>query len=119
MKILAKKYVLLDSLIFKIGKKLRKRNYYWLFQKHADKIMSLYHLCLFGGHKGVVKTYLTLGDKFFIPGQIYLLRSYRKACYICQLSRNEKPLVGQLPQRINLNYRLLSRLSMDLKVKPG
>ena len=32
--------------------------------------------------------------------------------------RNEKPLPGQLQTRINLNYRLLSRLGMDLKVMP-
>ena len=32
--------------------------------------------------------------------------------------RNEKPLTRQLQTRINLNYRPLSRLSMDLKVMP-
>ena len=32
--------------------------------------------------------------------------------------RNEKPLTRQLETRINLNYRPLSRLSMDLKVMP-
>ena len=35
---------------------------------------------------------------------------------MCQLSRNEESPVGQLQQRINLNYRPLSKLSMDLKV---
>ena len=38
--------------------------------------------------------------------------------FICQLSRNDKPLMRQLQTRINLNYRPLSRLSMDLKVMP-
>ena len=32
--------------------------------------------------------------------------------------RNEKPPTRQLQARINLNYRPLSRLSMDLKVMP-
>ena len=32
--------------------------------------------------------------------------------------RNEKPPTRQLQTRINLNYRPLSRLSMDLKVMP-
>ena len=32
--------------------------------------------------------------------------------------RNEKPETRQLQTRINLNYRPLSRLSMDLKVMP-
>ena len=34
------------------------------------------------------------------------------------LSASEKPLTRQLQTRINLNYRPLSRLSMDLKVMP-
>ena len=41
-----------------------------------------------------------------------------KGCHICQLMRNEKPLTRQLQTRIHLNYRALSRLSMDLKVMP-
>ena len=41
-----------------------------------------------------------------------------KKVHICQLTRNDKPPVRQLQQRINLNYRLLSRLSIDLKVMP-
>ena len=73
---------------------------------------------MFTGHQGVIKTYLTIGDKFFIPGLIHYLRSYIKGCHICQLSRNDKPPVRQLQQRINLNYRPLSRLNMDLKVMP-
>ena len=49
---------------------------------------------------------------------IHYLRSYIKGCHICQLTRNEKPPTRQLKTRINLNYRPLSRLSMDLKVMP-
>ena len=62
--------------------------------------------------------YLTVGDKFFITGLIQYLRLYIKGCHICQLSRNEKPPVRQLQQRINLKFRPLSRLSMDLKLMP-
>ena len=74
--------------------------------------------CLFAGHQGVIKTYLTISDKFFIPNLIHYLRSYLKDCHICQLNRNEKPPSRQLQTRINLNYRPLSRLSMALKVMP-
>ena len=51
-----------------------------------------------------------------MPGLIHYLRSYIKGCHICQWSRNDQPPVRQLQQRINLNYKPLSRLSMDLKV---
>ena len=76
----------------------------------------LYHSSLFARYEGIIKTYLTIGDKFFIPGLIHYLGSYIKGCHICQLSRNEKPPPRQLQTRINLNYRPLSRFSMDLKV---
>ena len=39
-----------------------------------------------------------------------------KGCHICQLMHNEKPPTRQLQTGINLSYRPLSRLSMDLKV---
>ena len=55
---------------------------------------------------------------FFIPNLIHYLQSYIKGCHTCQLTRNEKPPSRQLQTRINLNYRPLSRLSMDIKVIP-
>ena len=84
----------------------------------VDNIISLCHSSLFVGHQGVIKTYLTISNTFFIPNLIHYLRSYIKGCHICQLMRNEKPPTRQLQTRINLNYRPLSRLSMDLKVMP-
>ena len=73
---------------------------------------------LFAGHQGVIKTYLTINDKFFIPNLIHYLPSYITGCHICQLAHKEKPLTRQLQTRINLNQSLLSRLSMDLKLMP-
>ena len=84
----------------------------------ADNILTLYHSSLFAGHQGVIKTYLTISDKFSIPNLIHYLRSYIKGCHICQLACHEKPLVRHLQTRINTNYIPLSRLSMDLKVMP-
>ena len=83
-----------------------------------DKIIALYHSSLVTGHQGVIKTYLTISDKFFIPGFIHYLHTYIKGCHICQLLHIGKPSTRQLQTRINLNYRLLSTLSMDLKVMP-
>ena len=39
----------------------------------ADKVITLYHSSLFAGHQGVIKTYLTMSDKFFIPNLIHYL----------------------------------------------
>ena len=80
--------------------------------------MMLYHTSLFAGHQDVIKTYLTIKNKFFIPGLMHFLRSFIKGCHACQLVKAEKLPVRQLQPRMYLNYRPLSRLSMDLKVMP-
>ena len=82
------------------------------------KIIVLYHTSPFAGHWGVVKTYLTMKDKFFIPNLMLYLRSFIKGCHICQLSRSDKLPTRQLQPQIYLNYRPMSKLSMDLKVMP-
>ena len=81
----------------------------------VDKIITSYHSNLFVGHQGVIKTYLTISDRFYILNLMHYLRSYIKGCHICQLKRKDKLPERQLQPRINLNYRPLSRLSMDLK----
>ena len=82
-----------------------------------DKIITLYHTSLFAGHQGVVKTYLTINDVIHSKFNI-LFQSYIKGCHICQLACNEKSPMRQLQTGIKLNYTLLSRLNMDLKVMP-
>ena len=57
-------------------------------------------------------------DKFFIPDLMHYLRSYIKGCHICQLSNKDKIPNRYFQRRFNLNYKPLSRLSMDLKVMP-
>ena len=61
---------------------------------------------------------MTISDKFFYTQPNTLPEIYIKGCNICQLMLNEKPPTRQLQTRINLNYRPLSRLSMNLKVMP-
>ena len=64
----------------------------------AGKIIILYHSSLFAGHQRVIKTYLTIINKFFILNLIHHLCSYIKGCHICQLAYNENHLQN--------NYRL-------------
>ena len=116
---LAEKYILLDSLLFKIVSSPEKKTAVLAIPEVCtDKIITLYHSSLIAEHQGVIKTYLTINDKFFITNLIHYLCSYIKGCHICQFMCNEKPPTRQLQTRINLNYRPLSWLSMDLKVMP-
>ena len=114
---LAEKYVLLDSLMFRISPE-KETAVLAIPETYTDKIIILYHKSLFAGHQGVIKTYLTISDKFFIPNLIHYLRSYIKGCHICHLSCNVKPPSRHLQTRISPNYVPMSRLSMDLKVIP-
>ena len=114
---LSERYVLLDSLLFRIYPD-KGTAVLAIPEACTDKVITLYHKSLFAGHQGVIKTYLTISDKFFIPNLIHYLRSYIKGCHICQLSRNEKPPTRHFQTRINPNYIPMSRLSLDLKVMP-
>ena len=114
---LSERYVLLDSLLFRINPE-KETAVLDIPEECVDKIITLYHKSLFVGHQGVIKTYLTISDKFFIPNLIHYLRSYIKGCHTCQLSRNEKLPTRHFQTRINANYVPMSRLSMDLKVMP-
>ena len=114
---LAERYALSDSLLFIISSE-KESTVLAILETCADKIITLYHKSLFAGHQGVIKTYMTISDKFFIPNLIHYLRSYIKGCHSYQLSCNDKQPARHLQTRINPNYIPMSRLSMDLKVMP-
>ena len=68
------KYVLLDSLLFKLVTTPEKETALLAIPKIcADKIITLYHSNLFAGHQSVIEAYLNIRDKFFIPGLIHYL----------------------------------------------
>ena len=77
--------ILLDSLLFKVNPE-KETAVLAVPQACVDKIIMLYHSSLFAGHQGVIKTYLTISDKFFIPNLTHYLRSYIKGCHLCQLA---------------------------------
>ena len=69
VEMLAERYVLLDSLLFKLVTTPEKEMALLAIPEIcADKIITHYHSCVFAGHQGVIKTCLTIGDKFYIPG---------------------------------------------------
>ena len=79
VKTLAEKFILLDFLLFKlVTMPDRETALLAIPELCADKIITLYHTSLFAGHQGVIKTYLTISDKFFILGLMHYLRSFLK-----------------------------------------
>ena len=91
VKALAEKYILLHLLLFIIVSNPHKEAAVLAIPEAcAVKIITLYHSGLLAGHQGVIKTYLEISDKFFIPHLIHYLCLDIKD-HICQLSCNEKP----------------------------
>ena len=65
VEMLAEKYILLDSMLFKIVTTSEKETAVLAIPEVCtDKIITLYHSSLFAGHQGVIKTYLTMNDNF-------------------------------------------------------
>ena len=95
VEMLAERYILLDFLLFKI-KPEKESAVLAVPETCADKIITLYHSSLFAGHQCVIKTYLTISNKSFVPNLIHYLRSYIKGCHIYQLACNEKLPTRQL-----------------------
>ena len=62
---LSERYVLLNSLLFRIYPE-KGTAVLTIPEACTDKIITLYHKSLFAGHQGVIKTYLTISEKFFI-----------------------------------------------------
>ena len=73
---LAEKYLLLDSLLFKVNPE-KETAVLIVPEECIDRIIMLYHSSFFAGHQGVIKTYLSVTNS---------LRSYIKGCHLCQLA---------------------------------
>ena len=72
IEILSERYILLDSLLFKLNVE-KEKAVLAIPEVCVDQIIALYHSNLFAGHQGVFKTYLTMSDKFFIPDLMHYL----------------------------------------------
>ena len=72
VEMLAERYILLDSQLFKITTE-KETAVLAVSETCADKIIMLYHSSLFAGHYGVIKTYLTISKMFFIPHLIHTI----------------------------------------------
>ena len=72
---LVEKYIMLDSLLFKLTMIPGKETALLAIPELCvDKIITLYHSNLFIGHQGVIKMYLTISDRFYMPNLMYSLR---------------------------------------------
>ena len=98
---LAESFILLDFLLFKLVTIMDKEKALLAIQEICvDKSIELYHRSLFAGHQGVIKTYLTISNEFFIPNLMHYLRSFLSTCYINYLEMTSHPLGSWKPELI-------------------
>ena len=72
VEVLAEKDILLDSLLFKVvSTPDNEAAVLAIPETCANKVITLYHSSIFAGHQGMIKSYLTISDKFFIPNLIH------------------------------------------------
>ena len=75
--------MLLDSLLFELVTTPEKETALLAIpETYAGKIITLHHSSLFAGHQGVIKMYLTIGDKFLIRFDILLIVICKRLSYM-------------------------------------
>ena len=117
----ASDYMLLDTLLFKVIRDRVTQDHKLLLCIPASKINTLlhyFHTSLMGGHMGMTKTYMTIGQRFFCPNLAHHIRAYLIGCHVCQMVKAGKPIKRPFQKRINVNTPALSRVSMDIKHMP-
>ena len=71
---LAERFILLDSFLFKLVTTPERETALLAMPEICpDKIIVLYNTSLFAGHQGVIKMYLMINNKFFVPGLMHYL----------------------------------------------
>ena len=72
VKVLAEKYISLDSLLFKIAMTPDKEMAVLAIPETCvNSIIALYHSSLFAGHQGVIKTYLSISVMYGSAGCMF------------------------------------------------
>ena len=117
---LSERYILLDGLLLKISKidSEYPEPKLCVPESCVDAILDLYHSSILAGHQGTTKCLLTISDRFFIPNLAHYIRMYIASCHKCQMTKQGKAKQRYREGRIFLNYRPMSKVSMDIKYMP-
>ena len=115
-------YMLLDNLLFKMTKDHITKEVKPLLCIPTSKVELLlhyFHSSMMGGHMGITKTYMTLGQCFYCPNLAHHVRAYIIGCHICRTVKLGKNPNWPFQKRININILARCKISMDIKHMPG
>ena len=82
-------------------------------------ILYQYHDFLLAGHQGVLRTYLTLKQKYWFSNMFLCIRKYILSCSTCQSRKEKDSTIGALYPRTALSFRSMSEISADVKHMPS
>ena len=83
-------------------------------ESYIPHIIYLYHDNILSGHQGVDRMYWTIREKFYFRNMLPCIHKF-VCCQTCQSKRDKDPITGFHYARIPVNFRPLSRMSMDVK----
>ena len=118
-KVECENYMIFEGLLFQIKpakhKSLPPNLVLCIPESYIPHIIYLYHDNILGGHQGVDRMYWTIRENFYFPNMLPCIHKYVLCCQTCQSRRDKDPITGVHYARIPVNFRPLSRMSMDVK----
>ena len=97
IEILAERYILFDSLLFKLNLE-KKKVVLAIPEVCVDQIITLYHSSLFAGHQGIAKTYLTMAENSLFLTLCIICAPTSMAAMYANFQRKTGSLIGNFRQ---------------------
>ena len=113
-------YIIMEGVLFKIryiGKDILDV-VLCVPENYIPMVLHQYHDTLLSGHPGVTKLYETIRKRYYFPAMYTVIRQYVVSCIECQSMKDKTHGVNIHYPRIPLDYRPMSRFSMDVKHMP-
>ena len=85
---------------------------------YVPVLLYQYHDMILSGHHGVVKTLETIQQKYYFESMVMYIRKYIQGCHECEARKAPKELPKAIYPRIPLDYKPMSRISLDCKEMP-
>ena len=87
-------------------------------ETYVPTALYKYHDSMLAGHQGVTRMYLTLKEKFYAKNLFNFIRKYVQSYHTCHTRSAEEPGYKSYHTRIPYHFRLMSKISADIKLMP-
>ena len=113
-------YIVIEGLLFrfKFDKQGNEELVLCVPEKFIPRILHQYHSSILSGHPGVTRLYNQIRRKFFFPGLYTICRQFVISCFECQSRKKKRAGLSINYPRVPLDYKPMSRISMDVKYMP-